>query len=84
MGALQHIWTVLTGPNNDPVVLGLIFGWLALLLSHIRVYFNYRAVLRAKDAHIEDLVKQRNKFQNLILRERNSRGGARSTAATPS
>ena len=63
----RSLWEVLNGPNNDPIVLGLIIALSGILLAHGMALMSFRARLRDKDQRIEDLVDQRNKFQDLVL-----------------
>jgi hypothetical protein len=67
LNGLKEIWQVLNGPGNDPVVVGLLVGWLALVLSNVSMFLSYKRVLTEKDRRIEDLVEQRNKFQEIVL-----------------
>lgn len=64
---LKSCWSILNGPGNDPVVLGLITALTSILLAHIMAFLSFRARLKDKDLRIADLVEQRNKFQDLIL-----------------
>lgn len=65
---LKAVWQVLHGPDNDPIVVGLLIGWLGLVVSHVTMFISYRRVLREKDRRIEDLVDQRNLFQDIVLK----------------
>jgi len=65
---IKNLWRILNSPNNDPVVLGLIIAVFALLISSIRGFFNCKALLREKDKRIEDLVKERDKLQDYLLK----------------
>jgi hypothetical protein len=68
---IRSVWAILNGPNHDPVVIGLLFGTAALLFSHVTLFLSFRARLKDKDERIEDLVGQRNKFQDFVLKAKN-------------
>jgi hypothetical protein len=67
---LKEIWQVLNGPGNDAVVVGLLLGWLGLFVSHFTMLISYRRVLSEKDRRIEDIVEQRNLFQEIVLTQK--------------
>lgn len=69
INGLAAFWGVLNGPDNDPIIVGLLFGWLALVVAQVSMWRSYRAVLKAKDDRIEDLVETRNTFQDLALKQ---------------
>jgi hypothetical protein len=76
-----EIWNLLNGPNNQPIIVALIIGWIALLISHFKTLWSYRSRLRDKDKEIEGLVTERNKLQDFILQEI---GSKRLTTKSPS
>ena len=67
----KEIWRILNQPNNDSVVISLLFAGIALVFTNISNYISFRGRLKDKDKRIEDLVEQRNKFQEFVL---NSKG----------
>lgn len=83
MGALGAIWATINSPDNDPIVIALIIGWAALLFANFRVFLANKARLADKDKHIEDLIKERDKYQEFVLGKKgiarkSSKGSGRS------
>lgn len=70
---IKNIWKICNSPGNDPIIIGLIIAFLSLLASSINNYISYRKVITEKDKRIEDLVKQRNKFQKILLKDKGGR-----------
>ena len=67
---IKSLWQIMNSPNNDPVVIGLLIAVAALIISHMINSMSFRARLKDKDKMIEDLVEQRNKFQDLVLQSK--------------
>jgi hypothetical protein len=67
---IKSLWQIMNSPNNDPVVVGLLIAVVALIISHVMNSMSFRARLKDKDKTIEDLVEQRNKFQDLLLQSK--------------
>ncbi len=65
---ISAIWKILNSPDNDPVVIGLLLGWSALLVAQTIMFFSYRRLLNSKDRHLEDIIEQRNLFQEVVLK----------------
>ena len=65
---LKAIWDIFNGPDNDSIVVALLVGWLALIYAQVRVWWNTKRLLKEKDDRIEDLVGQRNFFQDIVLK----------------
>lgn len=80
---IKAVWLTLNGPDNDEIVVALIIALGILLYNNIKSFFEYRARLRDKDKAIEDLVQQRNLFQDKVLnptniqRKSSKKGGKR-------
>jgi hypothetical protein len=68
---IESIWEVINSPNNDPIIIGFIIGFSALLISSIRSHINYRKLIKEKDERIKDLINERNKLQNFLLKQKN-------------
>lgn len=66
----KQFWQIIMSENNDPVIVGFMVAFAALFYAQVRIFFNNRKLLKAKDERIQDLVDQRNKFQNIALREK--------------
>lgn len=64
----KAIWNILNSPNNDPIIVALIIAFFALLYLNINNFFSCRARIKDKDKRIEDLVEERNKFQDTVLK----------------
>jgi hypothetical protein len=64
----KTIWQVVNGPGNDPIIISLIVGLGLSIASHLAGFLSYRARLKDKDERIADLVDQRNKFQEIVLK----------------
>lgn len=68
-----ELWKKLNSPDNDPIIIGAIAVIIALLISNVRSYFSFKKLIDDKDTRIKDLVEQRNKFQDIVLKELGSR-----------
>ena len=66
----KAIWNILNSPNNDPIIVALIIAFFALLYANIHDFLNCRARIKDKDKRIEDLVEERNKFQDIVLKSK--------------
>lgn len=67
---IKALWQVLNRPDNDGVVVGLLIACAALLFTQVSNFFSCRSRLRDKDERIRDLVEERNKLQEVLLREK--------------
>lgn len=70
IGYGKCVWDSISNPDKTAVIIGLATGWFSLIVSHIIMYLSFRGRLKEKDIRIEDLVEQRNKFQELVLEQR--------------
>jgi|GEM_PF-6910415 len=68
-----ELWKTLNSPGNDPIIIGAIAVIIALLISNIRSYFSFKKLILDKDTRIKDLVEQRNKFQDIVLKDLGSK-----------
>jgi len=67
---VKAIWNILNSPNNDPIIVALIIAFFASLFVNIRNFLNCRTRIKDKDKRIEDLVEERNKFQDIVLKSK--------------
>lgn len=65
----KHIWDIFNKADNNPIIVALIIGWIALIISQLSNWLSYRGRLKDKDKEIEDLVAERNKLQEFIFKE---------------
>ncbi len=65
--AIEGFVALATGPNNEPLIFGLVIALFGLLVGHLLVWVQFRGRLKDKDRHIADLVQQRNRFQDVAL-----------------
>jgi len=56
--------------GKEGIIVGLAISSVSLLIAQLSIYFKNRYVLKEKDKRIEDLVEQRNKFQDIVLNEK--------------
>ena len=56
--------------NEQSILIALVIGLIALLYSHFHVWFAYRGRLADKNAHIKDLIGERNKLQDFVLKQK--------------
>lgn len=64
---VKSLWAVANGPNNEPVVLGLIVALFGMLVAFWKQSRATKEILEEKDRRIADLVRERNKFQEIVL-----------------
>ena len=68
--AIEGFIELASGPNSGPIIFGMVIALFALLVSYIFLWLQFHARLSDKDRHIEDLVNERNKLQDYILRNK--------------
>ena len=64
---IKAVWQILHSPDNDVIVVALLIAFVPLFISQVRGFLSYRKILKEKDTRIEDLVEQRNLFQDIAL-----------------
>ena len=68
---LAAIKSLIEYVNQEPSILfALVIALIALLYSHFHVWLAYRGRLSDKDNHINDLISERNKLQDFVLRQK--------------
>jgi hypothetical protein len=74
LGALikvvEKFFELAHGPGQEPLIFGLIVALASLIISHVLALIQFRGRLRDKDRHIDDLVQQRNRFQEVALQSK--------------
>jgi hypothetical protein len=68
---IKSVWEIFNSPKNDTIIIGLLIALAGIIVSNITMYFSFRARLKDKDKMIVDLVDQRNKLQDYILKGKN-------------
>ena len=67
---IKAIWYIFNSPDNDPIVIGLLIAIFSLIAAYAITSRSNRRLIAEKDERIEDLTKQRNKFQNIVLQSK--------------
>lgn len=70
MQGIDGFMTLAKGPNNEPLIFGLIIALFGVLVGHCISLWQYKARLKDKDERIKDLVEQRNQFQEIVLQSK--------------
>jgi hypothetical protein len=77
IGSVKGFLALADGTGNQALIAGLVLALLGLLVGHVIALFQFRGRLQDKDKHIADLIKQRNKFQEIAL---NAKGLSRKSS----
>lgn len=64
-----ELWKTLNSENNDPIIIGMIAVMFALLINNYNNHKNSKKLLREKDERIKELREERNKYQNIFLKQ---------------
>lgn len=56
--------------KEQSILIALAIGLIALLYSHFHVWIAYRGRLADKNVHIKDLIEERNKLQDFVLKQK--------------
>lgn len=67
---IAGIKAILLALSQDPgVVAALLIGVVILMYSHVHIWLSNRGRLKDKDAHIKDLIQERNRLQEYVLNQ---------------
>jgi hypothetical protein len=61
------IWKAVN--QDSSVVAALVIAVIVLMYSHVHIWLASRARLKDKDRHIEDLIRERNRLQEVLFRQ---------------
>ncbi|MCH7964237.1 MAG: hypothetical protein IH852_09905 [Bacteroidetes bacterium] len=66
---IKDLWALLNSENNDPIIVGMIAIMVALIINSLRCYRSCKRLIEVKDEWIKDLREERNKYQEIALKQ---------------
>jgi uncharacterized membrane protein YqjE len=65
---LIDLWHALSTASDSTIAV-LVLGMVALMFSHWQIRRSYKERLADKDKHIEELIVERNRLQDVLLKQ---------------